>query len=111
MLGSALTHTHNKQTYSNNDRFAFRGQVSEQEGSGAGGTEKLALLGWAPLHASWHCQLTALTFSLHWDILYILSLSGGKRAGGTGGNLSNMTGCLGGLHYCGMVRRGEEGEI
>lgn len=60
-LGSACTH---KQTSSGNDRFAFLGQVSEQEGNGAGGTEKLALLERAALHASWHCQPAAPSFTL-----------------------------------------------
>lgn len=62
---SQLKHTQTH-TPSNNDKFVFQGQVSEQEGSGAGGAEKLAgLQGWAGLHASWLPQPTAPTFSLY----------------------------------------------
>lgn len=50
---SAHTYTHPKSVWcSDNGRYAFRGQVTEQEGNGAGGTGTWAPLSRPALHAN-----------------------------------------------------------
>lgn len=60
------TYTHSTTRSSSDGNFAFWGQLTQQEGNGAGGTKKLeGLLGWAALHTSCICQPEEPSFSLH----------------------------------------------